>query len=90
MYVVDLTAPNTVNTMPTKTMAAVADHGRIAGDQVRSNYEDARTVMNALERLGISYADVTATLEREGVEKFAKSWVQLLSTVTTELNKAAL
>jgi transaldolase len=86
MYVVDLAAPNTVNTMPTKTMKAVADHGQIAGDQVTGNYEDARSVLDALERLGISYADVTTVLEDEGVEKFVTSWADLLSTVTAALS----
>jgi transaldolase len=90
MYVVDLVAPETVNTMPVKTMQAVADHGQIAGDQVTGKYEDATNVLDSLERLGISYADVTALLEREGVDKFAKSWAQLLSCVQTELTKAAL
>jgi len=90
MYVVDLAAPGTVNTMPTKTMQAVADHGVLAGDQVTGNYDDARKVLNAIERLGISYADVTADLEREGVDKFAKSWAELLSDVQTELTKATL
>jgi len=90
MYVVQLAAPDTVNTMPTKTMKAVADHGEIAGDQVTGRYDDAREVLDALERLGISYADVTAVLEREGVEKFVKSWDELVSTVQAELDKAAL
>ena len=49
-----------------------------------------RKVLNAIERLGISYADVTADLEREGVDKFAKSWAELLSDVQTELTKATL
>ncbi len=89
MYVVDLAAPNTVNTMPTKTMLAVADHGEIAGDQVTGNYEQARNLLDALERLGIPYADVVAVLEREGVDKFATSWAELLSTVQAELTKAA-
>jgi transaldolase len=90
MYVVDLAAPETVNTMPTKTLQAVADHGEIAGDQVSGNYEDATNVLDSLERLGISYADVTALLETEGVDKFAKSWSELLSSVQTELGKVAL
>jgi transaldolase len=89
MYVVDLAAPHTVNTMPTATMLAVADHGRIAGDQVSGHYDEAAAVLDGLERLGISYADVTAVLEREGVEKFDTSWEQLLATVQVELTKAA-
>jgi transaldolase len=90
MYVVDLVAPATVNTMPTKTMMAVADHGEIAGDQVSVNYDDARNVLDALERLGVSYSEVTSVLESEGVDKFEKSWAELLSTVATELTRAAL
>jgi len=90
MYVVDLAAPGTVNTMPTKTMQAVADHGEIAGDQVTGNYEEAGNVLDKLERLGISYADVTAVLEGEGVDKFAQSWAELLSCVQTELTGATL
>jgi transaldolase len=88
MYVVELAAPNTVNTMPTKTMLAVADHGEIAGDQVTCHYDDARNVLDALERLGVSYADVVAVLEREGVDKFERSWTDLLSGVQTELTEA--
>jgi transaldolase len=90
MYVVDLAAPNTVNTMPAKTMKAVADHGQIAGDQITGNYDDARNMLDALERLGINYADVTAVLESEGVDKFIKSWADLLSTVAAALAKVAL
>jgi transaldolase len=89
MYVVDLVAPNTVNTMPTKTMLAVADHGEIDGDQVTGHYDEARNLLDALERLGIPYTDVTAVLEREGIEKFDASWAELLSDVQTELSKAA-
>src|SRR5450631_3014111 len=89
MYVVDLAAPNTVNTMPTKTMLAVADHGQVAGDQASVHYEDASNVLDTLERLGVSYADVTAVLESEGVDKFDTSWAELLSGVQVELDKAA-
>ena len=53
------------------------------------DYEDAKQVLDALERLGISYADVVALLEREGVDKFEKSWDELLADVQEELTKAA-
>ena len=88
MYVTDLVAPNTVNTMPAKTLDAVADHGTITGDTVTGAYDDAKATMDALERAGVSYADVVAVLEREGVEKFEKSWAQLLGSVEQELTKA--
>ena len=89
LYVTELVAPDTVNTMPEKTLDATADHGEIVGDTVTPYYEEAAEVLDSLERLGISYADVTAQLEREGVDKFEKSWDELLSGVTTELEKAS-
>ena len=89
MYVTELVAPDTVNTMPEKTLEAVADHAEIRGDTVRAAYDDATEVLDSLERLGISYADVVAQLEREGVEKFAKSWDELLDGVSRELQKAS-
>ena len=89
MYVSELTVGNTVNTMPEKTLRAFADHGEVAGDQVRPHYEDAQQVLDGLEALGISYDDVIATLEREGVDKFVKSWEELEATVRASLEGAA-
>lgn len=87
LYVTELVAPDTVNTMPEKTLDAVLDHGEIRGDTVRPNYEDAADVLDALERLGISYAEVTSLLEKEGVQKFEASWEELLQGVRAELDK---
>jgi transaldolase len=89
MYVTELVTDGVVNTMPRKTMEAVADHGTITGDTVRGSYDDARAVLDALERIGISYSDLTAQLEREGVEKFDKSWAELASSVSDELARVA-
>jgi transaldolase len=89
MYVTELVAPGTVNTMPEKTLDAVADHGEISGNAIEGTYEESSEVLDALERLGISYSDVTAQLEKEGVDKFAKSWDELLDGVRSELEKAA-
>jgi transaldolase len=85
MYVTELVAPDTVNTMPGATLAATADHAEITGDTVRGGYEAAAGVLDRLAGLGIGYADVTDVLEREGVEKFDKSWAELLATVSDEL-----
>ena len=75
--------PGTVNTMPEKTLDAAADHGEVTGDTVDGPYyAEAAEVLDSLERLGISYAEVTALLEREGVDKFEKSWGELLDGVT--------
>ncbi|WP_068924137.1 transaldolase [Planobispora rosea] len=88
LYVDELVAPGTVNTMPEKTLDAVADHGKITGDTVRGSYERAWNSMAALKEIGIDYDDVVRALEEEGVEKFEASWNELLATVTAELRKA--
>ncbi len=84
-YVVELVAPGVVNTMPEATLHAVADHGKVRGDTVRNTYGEAQRVLDELERLGVSYDDVTRTLEDEGVHKFAASWEELLRSVGAEL-----
>ena len=85
MYVTELVAPDTVNTMPEPTIHATFDHGEIDGDNVTMHYDDARKVIEGLERLGISYADVVKVIEEEGVDKFEKSWLELLDTVKKAL-----
>ncbi|MDQ1289417.1 MAG: transaldolase [Actinomycetota bacterium] len=89
LYVTELVAPGTVNTMPSPTLRAVADHGVVTGDTVRGRYEEASEVLDALDALGIDYPEVTELLEREGVEKFAKSWADLLRTVAGELARVS-
>ena len=89
MYVVDLVARGIVNTMPEKTMDAVADHGEITGDTITPNYGDAQKVLDDLEALGVSYNDVVQVLEVEGVDKFEKSWDELLTEAREDLQKAA-
>jgi transaldolase len=89
MYVVDLIADHTVNTMPEPTLQAVHDHGVVSGDTVRGHYADARTVLDQLAAVGIDYDDVVLTLEREGVEKFEASWVDLIAAVEKELEQKA-
>jgi transaldolase len=88
MYVDELVVPNTVNTMPEKTLEAFADHGEVDGDQVTTMYDHAQQVMDDLKAVGIDYDDVIATLEQEGVDKFAKSWQELLDTVSEQMDSA--
>ncbi len=88
MYVDELVVENTVNTMPEKTLDAVAEHGEIKGDQVRPHYADAASVMRKLADAGISYDDVISTLETEGVDKFVKAWDELVQTLRTQLEQA--
>jgi transaldolase len=87
MYVVDLVAKDTVNTMPEATLRATADHGVLKGDTVHGTYDEARKVFSDLEALGVSYDDVVKVLEDEGVAKFAVSWNELLETIRTELSR---
>ncbi|MHB9862646.1 transaldolase [Streptomyces sp. YIM S03343] len=89
LYVVDLVAPNTVNTMPEATLLATEDHGVIAGDAVTGTYEQARAELDAVGALGISYDDVVQVLEDEGVEKFEASWNDLLKSTEAELERLA-
>lgn len=85
LYVTELVAPNLVNTMPEKTLFAVADHGVVGGNSISPNYELAEAVMGELDQAGVEFDDVTATLEREGVEKFIVSWNELVDTVASAL-----
>jgi transaldolase len=88
MYVDDLVVENTVNTMPEKTLDAVADHGEIKGDQVRPFYADAEAHMAALADAGVDYDDVIEVLIKEGVDKFVKAWDEMLGEVTKSLEAA--
>ncbi len=85
MYVTDLVAPHTVNTMPEGTLRAMADHGVLRGNTIAGTYDAARKVFADLEALGVSYADVVAVLEEEGVTKFADSWHELLTTIGDQM-----
>jgi transaldolase len=89
MYVVDLVAPNTVNTMPEATLHATKAHGTIRGDTIHGTYDQSRQVFQQLESLGIGYDDVTAVLEDQGVQKFEASWNELLDTIRTQMAAAA-
>ncbi|MEH0932906.1 transaldolase [Micromonospora sp. CPCC 205558] len=88
IYVEELIAPGTVNTMPEAVIHAYADHGETRGDTVTGAYDAARKVFADLESVGVDMADVIATLEREGVEKFEASWQELLDGVSKSLAAA--
>ncbi|MBN6055463.1 transaldolase [Nonomuraea sp. RK-328] len=85
MYVDQLVAPGTVNTMPEKTLDATADHAQVTGDTVRPYYEQSWNTMAALKEAGVDYDDVVRVLEDEGVEKFEASWNELLESVRKNL-----
>ncbi|MEA2404801.1 MAG: transaldolase [Thermoleophilaceae bacterium] len=80
MYVEQLIGPDTVNTMPDETVTAFQDHGKVA-PTLEQGIDEANFVMESLKKAGIDYDDVTDTLEREGVQKFADSFKELLEGV---------
>src|SRR6201995_3949962 len=88
LYVTELVAPNTVNTMPEPTIDAVADHGVITGDTVTGTASAAQEVFDKLEAVGIDLTDVFLVLENEGVEKFEASWKELLGETEKQLHSA--
>jgi len=87
-YVDELVAPNTVNTMPEGTLEACADHADVRGDLVSGTAAEAQRVFDQLREAGIDLDDVFAVLETDGVEKFEKSWTELLDTVAGRIGKS--
>ncbi len=86
LYVTELVAADTVNTMPEKTLEAVADHGQVTGDTISGTAAAAQAVFEELSAVGIDLADVFNVLEAEGVEKFEKSWGELLEATQGQLD----
>jgi len=88
LYVEELVGPDTVNTMPLETIAAFQDHGEIRGDTLLEGVDEAKALLGELAAAGVDYADVVATLETEGVQKFADSFASLLGGIQSK--RAAL
>jgi transaldolase len=83
LYVESLVGPQTVNTMPRETIEAVQDHGQIQST-LELNLEDAHRTFERLEQAGVDYDDVVEVLEREGVQKFADSFKELIDGVSSK------
>jgi transaldolase len=88
LYVDELVVANTVNTMPEATLNAVAEKSQLRGDTVTGKAGEAQQVFDALAAVGIDIPDVFIVLENEGVEKFEKSWAELLESVDGQLKAA--
>jgi transaldolase len=88
MYVEELIGPKTVNTMPDETIEAFQDHGEVA-PTLEQGLDEAKRVFEELQQAGVDYADVTETLEREGVEKFADSFAELLEGIRAKSGELA-
>ena len=83
LYVTELVAPGTVNTMPEATLTAVRQADPVTGDTITPNLDRARDTLAALSEVGIDLGQVTAQLEAEGVAKFEQAWTELLKTIDT-------
>jgi len=88
MYVEELIGPKTVNTMPAETVAAFQDHGKVA-DTITEGVPEARKLLERLAEVGVDYDDVVATLEAEGVQKFADSFDELLDGIRAKRSELA-
>ena len=88
MYVEELIGSDTIDTMPEETIQAYQDHGDPA-ERLPQDVQDAREVFEQLRAAGVDYDDVTATLEREGVEKFASSFNELLEALRAKRESLA-
>jgi transaldolase len=89
MYVEELVGPATVNTMPLETLTAFADHGEVRGDTVLDAIDEARRLIDDLAAAGVDYEDVVATLETEGVQRFADAFDELIEGIEARRGELA-
>jgi len=83
LYVEELIGPNTVNTMPLKTLESFRDHGRVRLS-VEEDIPQAQAVLTALEATGFDYEQVTSQLQKEGVQKFIDSFDKLFQCIESK------
>ena len=88
MYVEELIGPQTVNTMPAETIVAFQDHGKVVPNTITEGVAEARKLLERLAEVGVDYDDVVATLEAEGVQKFADSFEELLDGIRGQAQRA--
>jgi transaldolase len=81
LYVESLIGPDTISTVPVETLQLFEDHGKVVPTLGDQSGIEARRVMDALAAAGIDFDDVNRTLEREGIEKFVKSFDSLLGVI---------
>ena len=89
MYVEELIGPDTVNTMPLETLEAFRDHGEVRGDTVLEGVDEAEQLLADLAAAGVDYDDVVATLEAEGVQKFADAFDELIAGIEARRGQLA-
>ena len=81
MYVLELVASETVNTMPEATLAAVKASDKFQGNTIVNRFDQARALFQELSQVGIEISDVAEKLEEEGIEKFIKPWLELIQVI---------
>lgn len=86
LYVSALAAPDTINTMPDKTLLAFADHGQL-GSMLSADGGDAADVLAEFTRAGIDLDELAATLQREGEQSFDKSWDSLIKLIDSNIRR---
>ncbi len=88
MYVEELIGPETVNTLPPKTMDAFRDHG-VASSRLATGLADAHKQLSALTDLGVSLTDITNELETAGIASFAEAFDRLLQSIDDKRKRLA-
>jgi transaldolase len=88
LYIEAFAAPDTINTMPDKTLNAFADHGKV-GEPLPSDGGDAEQVFQAHRNEGIDTDALALRLQKDGAEAFSKSWRELLETIKSESERLA-
>ena len=83
LYIEGLAAPFTVNTMPEKTLAALADHGNV-GDPLPVDGGDSAEVLKAFNDAGIDTDALATKLQEDGKQAFVDSWNELLGTIAEQ------
>lgn len=83
LYIEALAAPDTINTMPEKTLLAFADHGKVQG-MLPSDGGDAEEVLTEFAHAGVDDTALAARLQREGAQAFTKSWNDLLQRIAAK------
>jgi transaldolase len=89
IYVEELIGPDTVNTMPLETVRAFQDHGEVKRSSLTAEIDEANALLADLAAAGVDYDDVVATLEAEGVQKFADSFAELLDGIRAKVGSLA-
>ena len=89
MYVDELVGRDTVNTLAQASIDALRDHGDPKPDTVTHDVDGARELLAELAEAGVDYDDVTATLEREGVDSFGRSYFDCLETLEKRAGELA-